>query len=208
MNIKISIQDLSGAVFSRVDSKIGTATTGLAAKSYVDGKEASILASIADGTAEIKLTADKLTIDAGDINAINSKLQINQVVAAAVAAQEITTNKLDASGTWEDDNENSYTSHTIVNGDGVSIYNGDFGWDYDPANLEGNNPNIRLSKDGEGWLANGHIIWNGEGDTYIGPGDPEYGSDGIYVYDDDGTTKIKLQGEIIANDLSWDNIRN
>ena len=68
MTIKISIQDLSGAVFSKVDNKLNTATAGLAAKSYVDGKEASILASIADGTAEIKLTADKLTIDAGDIN--------------------------------------------------------------------------------------------------------------------------------------------
>lgn len=200
--IKINIADLSGAVFSKVDNKLNTATAALAAKSYVDGKEASILASIADGTAEIKLTADKLTIDAGDIDAINSKLQINQVVAAAVAAKEITTNKLDASGTWEDDNENSYTSHTIVNGDGVSIYNGDSGWVYDPTNLEGNNPNIRLSKDGEGWLANGHIIWNGEGDTYIGPGNPKHGGDGIYVYDDNGTTKIKLQGDIVANNLT------
>jgi hypothetical protein len=70
-----------------------------------------------------------------------------------------------------------------------------------------NDANSLLDKSGEGWVANGHIIWNAEGDTYIGPGSPEHGDDGIYVYDDDGVTKIKLQGEITAKDLSWDNIR-
>lgn len=204
--IKINIADLSGAVFSKVDNKLNTATAGLAAKNYVDGKEASILASIANGTAEIKLTADKLTIDAGDINAINSKLQINQVVAAAVAAQEVSANKLDVSGTWEDNDENSYTSRTIVDSEGLRIYGGTDGHEY-TTQENYYDANVRLGNDGEGWVANGHLIWNGEGDTYIGPGDPENGDDGIYVYDDDGVTKIKLQGEITAKDLSWDNIR-
>ena len=40
--IKISVKDLRGEIFSTVDQKIGTATAGLAAKSYVNGKEASI----------------------------------------------------------------------------------------------------------------------------------------------------------------------
>lgn len=200
--IKINIADLSGAVFSKVDNKLNTATAGLAAKNYVDGKEASILASIANGTAEIKLTADKLTIDAGDINAINSKLQINQVVAAAVAAQEVSTNKLDVSGTWEDNDENSYTSRTIVDNEGLRIYGGTDGHEYTtPESYY--DANVRLGNDGEGWVANRHVIWNGEGDTYIGPGDPEYGGDGIYVYYDEDAhaTKIKLQGEIVADDF-------
>jgi len=233
--IKISIADLSGAVFSKVDNKLNTATAGLASKSYVTGREAAILTEVDDriGTAtvglvaqsdiddvkaeiiasvnedmsEITLSADQINITNSFINAIGSRLDIDSVVADAISATTISANTIDANRTWEDEDENEYTSHTIVDGEGLRIYGGTDDHEYEtPENYYA--ANVRLANDGEGWVANGHIIWNGEGDTYIGPGDPEYGSDGIYVYDDNGTTKIKLQGEIIANDLSLQSIQN
>ena len=236
--IKIGIQDLSGAVFSKVDNKLNTATAGLASKSYVTGREAAILTEVDDriGTAtvglvaqsdidgvkaeiiasvnqdmsEITLSADQINITNSFINAIGSRLDIDSVVADAISATTISANTIDANSTWKDEDENEYTSHTIVDGEGLRIYSGAAGNKYDPEDEQDEyygNANNMIHNSGSGWLANGHITWNAEGDTYIGPGDPDSGDDGIYVYEDDGVTKIKLQGEITAKDLSWDNIR-
>lgn len=202
---------LKSSVFSEVDTRISTATSGLVASN--DFTAASIVAMVNGAGSSVNINADKINLTGQTtfITAVGQALNVQQLVADEVAATTISANTIDASSSYtvtdENDQSTTYTSHTIVDGDGVRVYNGATGHQYNASNEDVNDANSLLDKSGEGWVANGHIKWNAEGDTYIGPGDPEDGDDGIYVYDDDGVTKIKLQGEITAKDLSWDNIR-
>lgn len=188
---------LKSSVFSEVDTRINTATSGLVASN--DFTAASIVAMVNDAGSSVNINADKINL--------NGQTTFITAVGQALNAQQITTNTLDAQGTNtvidDQDVSHTYTSHTIVDGDGIRIYNGTTGHQYDAQNENVYDANSWLDKSGEGWVANGHVTWNAEGDTYIGPGDPEYQDDGIYVYYDQDAhaTKIKLQGEIIANNF-------
>lgn len=202
MTIKISIQDLSGAVFSKVDSKIGTATAGLAAKSYVNDKAAAILAEADEHMSQITLSADRINIDAQFVAALNAVAEFRQVIAQEVNAVEINANKIVAGvDDWA----------TIVDEGGVRIYNSSNGHEYVKAEDDyyyrggddyvdkENEPNSILQDNGAGWLANRNIEWDQYGDTHIGPVDTEYG---LSVKTVDGSTKIILKGDIIAEGLN------
>ena len=202
MNIKISIQDLSGTVFSKVDNKIGTATAGLAATSYVNDKAAAILAEADEHMSQITLSADRINIDAQFVAALNAVAEFKQVIAQEVNAVEINANKIVAGADdWA----------TIVDEGGVRIYNSSDGHEYVKAEDDyyyrggddyvdkENEPNSILQDTGAGWLANRNIEWTQYGDTHIGPVDTEYG---LSVKTVDGSTKIVLKGDIIAEGLN------
>lgn len=195
--ISISIQDLKGEIFSKVDQKIGTATAGLVAKSYVDNKEASILAQVANDISNITITADNITFNAAFINALNAVAEFGDVITSRIQASEISANTIDAAKTYSVDNT-LYRSHTMIDGDGVRLYNGKDDHVYNSNAEDTDYANAVLKNDGSGHLANGNITWEEDGSVHIGPN----GSDGIYIYDDNGTTKIKLQGDIVADNFS------
>lgn len=195
--IKISVKDLKGEIYSKVDQKIGTATAGLAAKSYVDNKEASILAQVANDISNVTITADNITFNTAFVNALSAVAAFDTVISQKVQAQTINANTISAAKTYNVDNT-IYQSNTVIDGDGVRLYNGKDDHVYDSNDEDTSFANSVLKNDGSGHLANGNITWEEDGSVHIGPN----GSDGIYIYDDNGTTKIKLQGDIVTNDLN------
>lgn len=201
--IQISVNDLSSEIYSKVDQKIDTATAGLAAKSYVDGKEASILAQVADDISNITITADKVVFNTDFINALTAVAAFDEVIADKIQTTEISANTINAAKNYLLTNQHVIHTNTIIDGNGIRLYNGTSDHTYDSENEDIDSANTLLKNNGSGHLANKHIIWSADGDTYIGPGDPDNDGDGIYVYNEGGSTKIKLQGDIITDNLTF-----
>lgn len=145
---------LKSSVFSEVDTRINTATSGLVANN--DFTAASIIAKVNGADSSVNINANKINLN-------------GQTTFIDAIGNNITAKKIDAPSSYvvtDDQNvDHTYTAHTIIDGDGIRTYNGDGDHQYNASNEDVTDANNLLNKSGEGWLANGNIKWDANGNS-------------------------------------------